>query len=602
VRAHIVHSVHAVHVVHLVKTISPNLALTSGKTEGMINLLGFAAAITLLLAVGGTFLSAQCLKTGPQVLTFYSDVDDTEQPYAIYLPGRFDPQKRYPLVISLHGAGSNHRLNLRRVFGKSNAPGENDVEASRYFPEWRAVDYIVASPYARGTMGYQGVAEKDVLDVLADVKKRFPVDENRIYLTGLSMGGGGTLWMALTRPDIWAAIAPVCPAPPSGTDRLAPNALHLPVRIFHGDADPVVRPEGVREWVKRLQHLDTKVEYTEYSGVGHNSWENAYQDGQIFEWFGRFRRNPHPERVRFVTDRFKYNTAFWVQLDELTPGTWAMIDARFTADNRIEVTTADLEGFTLNTAGHPRFSPNRPVEVRIDGSWLEVVPAERLSFRRGGGGWLAEKRTPAANAKKPGAEGPMSEVIASRHIYVYGTADNPPAAEVQARMRQALEAAEWSVDRGPFWGRVMVFPRVVADRDVRPSDLETANLVLFGTRETNRLVAQFGDRLPLHLSKDAQDYGLVYIFPMGNHYVLVSSGLPWWHTAGQGGAPAVPGRPPSPFVNQVPAFGLMEMEDYLLFQGSRDNPIASGRFDNNWRLPQKEAEKIKASGAVLLRH
>jgi hypothetical protein len=414
------------------------------------------------------------------------------------------------------------------------------------------------------------------------------------------MGGGGTLWIGLTRPDIWAAIAPVCPAPPQGTEKLALNALNLPVHIFHGDADPVVRKEGVREWVRQLKELDTRVEYTEYPGVAHNSWENAYANAQIFDWFGRFQRNPYPDRVRFVSDRLKYNSAYWVRLTGLTPGRPASIDARFTADNQIEITTADLESFDLDLAGHPRFSNNRPVRVTLDGRQLEA-PADQLSFRREGDRWLAGKSAPSLGGKRPGAEGPMSEVIAARHIYVYGTADNPTAPEMQARVQQALRAAEWSVDRGPFWGRVMVFPRVVADRDVRPSDLESANLVLFGTRETNRLIAQFAGRLPLHLNQDAKDYGLVYVFPMDKHYVLISSGLPWWHTAPTVGGSGVPGRPASPFVNQVPAFGLMELEDYLLFEGSRDNPVASGRFDNNWRLAPAEAEKIKASGSVLLR-
>ena len=124
----------------------------------------------------GPLAVAQKLPAGPQVLTFFSDVDDSEQPYALYLPKNFDPSRKYPLVMMLHGGGSNHRLALRRVFGKSNATGESDAEATRYFPEWADVDYIVASPLARGTMAYQGIAERDVLAVLADVKKRFPID------------------------------------------------------------------------------------------------------------------------------------------------------------------------------------------------------------------------------------------------------------------------------------------------------------------------------------------------------------------------------------------------------------------------------------------
>ena len=95
-------------------------------------------------------------------------------------------------------------------------------------------------------MGYQGIAEKDVYDVLAGVKTPLPIDEDRVYLTGLSMGGGGTLWLGLTRPDIWAAIAPVCPAPAQGLEELAPNALNLPVHLFHGDEDRAVPVEVSR--------------------------------------------------------------------------------------------------------------------------------------------------------------------------------------------------------------------------------------------------------------------------------------------------------------------------------------------------------------------
>ena len=306
---------------------------------------------------------AQTLKAGPQVLTFFSDVDDSEQPYALYLPKNFDSAKKYPLVVSLHGAGSNHRLNLRRVFGKSNQNGENDVEATRYFPEWRDVEYIVASPLARGTMGYQGIAEKDVYDVLDDVKKRFPIDDDRVYLTGLSMGGGGTLWLGLTRPDVWAAIAPVCPAPPEETRDLAQNALNLPVHIFQGGADPVVKPEGTREWVKNFEGLGTKVEYDEYPGVSHDSWVNAYKDEAIFDWFAKHRRDRKPDRVRFATTKYKYPSAYWVRIDELTPGTLAKIDAKFAAPNQLEISTTDLAAFTLQLAGHPKFMRKSTAET-----------------------------------------------------------------------------------------------------------------------------------------------------------------------------------------------------------------------------------------------
>jgi len=550
--------------------------------------------VTVMCMVLPAKLTAQRLESGPQVLTFFSDVDDTEQPYGLYLPPDYDPTNAYPLVISLHGAGSNHRLNLRRVFGQSNADDETDVEASRYFPAWEDVDYIVATPYARGTMGYQGVAEKDVMDVLADVKGRFPIDEDRVYLTGLSMGGGGTLWIGLTRPDLWAAIAPVCPAPPDGTSEFAPNALHVPVHIFQGGADPVVPPDGARRWVERFERLGTKVEYTEYPGVEHDSWVNAYADGQMFDWFDQFRRDPYPDRVRFVSDRYAYNTAYWVRLDALLPGRPAQIDAQFTATNRLEVTTDALDGFTLHLTGHPRFNPDQPVAVEIDGQRLQAPAEVSVSFSRRDGVWAPVAYAAAPGAKRPGREGPMREVISSRHIYVYGTAGSPTEEELAVRRERAERAAEWSVYRGPFWGRVMVFPRVAADREVRPSDLEDANLVLFGTPGTNTLIARYEDHLPMHLIEAAgADYGLVYVFPLGSSYVLVNEGRPWWDK------PEVSG-PGSPFADAVPATQLMDRQDYLLFNASDGYVVGEGRFTHSWRLLGRQAAQLQASGVVFV--
>ncbi|NUO84340.1 phospholipase, partial [candidate division KSB1 bacterium] len=452
--------------------------------------------------------------------------------------------------------------------------------------------------YARGTMGYQSIAEKDVYDMLADLKQRFPIDEDRIYLTGLSMGGGGTLWLGLSRPDIWAGLAPVCPAPPDGTEELAPNGLSIPMHFFHGGADPVVAPAGVRDWVKRLEELETKVEYTEYPGVAHNSWENAYKDEAVFKWFSQFRRNRYPERVRFVTSRYKYQSAYWVRIDELTPGVLAQIEAKFTAPNRIAITTSELGAFTLSLTGHPKFNASRPVETVVDGQTISTKSGGAFSFSIREGKWEAAKYETIAHAKRPGAEGPMSEVIAERHIYVYGTADNPSPEKWQARREQADQAANWSVDRGPFLRRVMVFPRVVADREVRPSDLATSNLVLFGTKETNSIIAKFSEQLPLHLNEGAAEYGLVYVFPSDGHYVLVNSGLPWWTMSA---APAANANSPRRRGFR-PLFGppgmLMDLQDYVLFQGSLENIIAEGRFDRNWRVPAAEAEKMKATGVV----
>ncbi len=560
-------------------------------------------ALTFVLLAAAAAAPAQTIKPGPQVLTFFSDVDDTDQPYAIYLPKDFNAKKKYPLVISLHGASSNHRLNLRRVFGRSNQDDESDVEATRYFPAWPDVDFIVASPLARGTMGYQGLAEKDVYDVLADVEARFPIDEDRVYLTGLSMGGGGTLWLGLSRPDIWAAIVPVCPAPPPETGDLALNALNVPIHFFQGGDDPVVKPEGTREWVRKLKEFGTAIEYTEYPGVKHNSWEDAYKDGAIFKWFGRFRRDRFPDRVRFATSRYKYDRAYWVAVDRLTPGTPAGIDAEFIATNALVITTSGLEAFSLDFKGHPKIKPGRPFTVQVDGVSFNRTAAETISFFKRNGVWTAGQAEPAAEAKTKGLEGPLGEALSGRHIYVYGTADNPSREELHARRETAAKAADWSSGRG----RLMVFPRVLADKDVRPSDFQSSNLILFGSRETNAVIARFADRLPLELKTPAEGYGLVYIFPIDGRYAVISSGLPWWMPPpGTPAAPvsgAAPANPPVRRLNFASgaALALNNFGDFLLFKDSPAAPLAEGRFDAEWKLSAADSEKLSASGVVMVK-
>jgi hypothetical protein len=112
-------------------------------------------------------------KTGLLVKAYRSEFDDTLQPYALHVPKDYDPKKRWPLLVTLHGATSNHLLNRRRVFGLGNRPGESDYEAIRNedvaFPE---VGFIVLAPYGRGEVAtYNGLAERDVLRAIADVKR-----------------------------------------------------------------------------------------------------------------------------------------------------------------------------------------------------------------------------------------------------------------------------------------------------------------------------------------------------------------------------------------------------------------------------------------------
>ncbi len=534
-------------------------------------------------ALIGGLLSArdgpEAVKTGAQLADFVSTVDQSLQPYALYVPGSFRPDERYPLVISLHSEESNHRLNLRQVFGAASRFGATDPENLRFFPVVRDPGFIVAAPLARGTMGYQGIAEQDVYDMLADVERRFPIDPDRVYLTGMSMGGAGALWLALTRPDVWAAVAPVCAAPLAGAERFAANARDLPIRLYHGDQDPIVPVESSRMWQRRLLDAGVPAEYVEYPGVRHNAWDVAYRNGAIFDWFAKFRRERFPAHVHFVTESYRYRSAYWVRIDGLTPGERASIDARRTG-SKIEVTTEGVDAFTL-TLDHPA------TLVTVDGAPVRARAAQELSFTRASGRWRSGLFKPSG--KRPEAEGPIAAAVEGRQIYVYGSLGAATAEELAARRKRAESAAEWSTYRS----RLNLLLPVKADSAVTGEDLANSNLILFGDAQTNSLIARLAPQLPLALSPGAADWGLLFIAPEGKHYVVVNSGLPWWTGADEahrGGDPFAPAQ-----YRLLSTFG-----DYILFKGSLAHVVVEGRFDRHWKVPAGAAEKLTAAGTVTV--
>jgi hypothetical protein len=209
-----------------------------------------------------------------------------------------------------------------------------------------------------------------------------------------------------------------------------------------------------------------------------------------------------------------------------------------------------------------------------------------LSFEKIGGRWRAGLRRAAG--KHAGAEGPMTAAVGGRQVYVYGTAGGPSADELGMRRKTAEQAAAWTEPGMPG-----VSLPVKADQEVTADELAHADLVLFGTRETNRLIARFAAAFPLELNPGAADYGLLFVAPEGGRYLLVSSGLPWWNARESerpGGWPFAP-----PQLRLLSTFG-----DYILFKGSLGNVVAEGRFDREWNLPPDAREKIAASGTVTI--
>jgi len=339
--------------------------------------------------------------TGVMVKAYRADWDGTLQPYALYVPHDYDARRPWPLIVALHGAFSDHRHNLRRVFGVDNRPGETDAEASRNELPLPYVPAIVVSPSGRGElMGWGGLGEEDAWRVLGDVRRAYNVDPDRISLTGLSMGGGGTWSIGLRHPETFAALAPVCAFTDARRlirpedaflydlkllDAMSPlpiaeNAAGMRVLIFHGSADPAVPVGDSRRMVERyraLGWLGKNVQYTEYPRVGHAAWVPAYKDGELLRTLASVRRDPgrrihvvsqpagrafaslvgksppreHPHIYVYGTNGPPESVSAARALAEALADWGPMVDARFPVKADSDVTAEDRARFHLVLVG-----------------------------------------------------------------------------------------------------------------------------------------------------------------------------------------------------------------------------------------------------------
>lgn len=195
-------------------------------------------------------------KQGDISKAYRSDVDQTLQPYRVFVPTAYDAKKPTPLVIGLHGMGGNESSLFTGYEGTLLREAERK-------------GFLVAAPKGRATTSmYRGTAEKDVLDVLAEVRRDYNVDPRRIYLMGHSMGGYGTWSVAMNHPDLFAALGPIAGGGnPSGMEKIK----HIPQFIVHGDNDPTVNVSQSRSMVEAGRKAGATIEYIEVKGGGHGN-------------------------------------------------------------------------------------------------------------------------------------------------------------------------------------------------------------------------------------------------------------------------------------------------------------------------------------------
>ena len=223
----------------------------------------------------------------------YKDANGRTLPYRLLKPKNYDTNQAYPLVLFLHGAGERGSDNISQLKNGAASLFAEDKARAKY------PCFAVAPQCPEGSSwaNFRNPGAGDLmepsrlsLDVIGALQKEFNIDPKRLYIGGLSMGAFGT-WDIITRyPDLFAAAFPICGY---GDESKAALVTHIPIWAFQGEKDPVVKAERMARMVDAVKKAGGNIQYTEYPGVKHNSWVNAFQEPKLLEWiFSQKRAQP----------------------------------------------------------------------------------------------------------------------------------------------------------------------------------------------------------------------------------------------------------------------------------------------------------------------
>lgn len=544
---------------------------------------------------------------------YRSRYDGNLQPFSVHVPKRYDRSRKWPLVIGMHGIGSGTHYTLRRVLGRDRdkeggEPGGKPLIRGN-MPRLPDYGVLTASAWGYHNSAFWYYGEDDVMRVIAEMKKAYNVDEDRVYLTGLSLGGLGTYHIGHHFPDAFGALGPLggfssvklyrqirnydkrwwesVLIEQRDATTYAENGKHTPMRVVHGKFDA---PRHATAMTDRYKKLGYTYEL-DIPDLGHDVWQHGYGEGKLIKWMKRHRRPANPDDVVLKTHSYRYTRAYWVEIgwidDYLKP---ALLEVSVNSKDRSRVSVlkaTNLRGFTLDLS-RPQLADG-PVTVSVAGNDIPVTRRDRVHFRRAdSGSWaVANSAAPPKGWKRPGVSGPVDDVMYEPHTFVVGTRD---AAQTDVNRRLVSEDRSYIRHRNhDIW-----FP-VKDDVDVTEDDLQTKHLVLYGNPKSNAVLARVlaAGKLPVQFEDDAivvdgqrfagEDVGIKLIYPSpfnAERSVVIVAGVTWRGTLLSRHLPR--------FVPDIMVYDHRLATDYFTRVLQGRGVLYGNFFNEDWTLPKPQ--------------
>ena len=528
--------------------------------------------------------------------------------YRFQLPKDYDKSKRYPVDIHLHCSGA---LVWRATWvdGRPSTDPKNVNLGQNNQAVWPN-EGIQISASGRGQGMYQGVAEAAVMEIVADIKKQFAVDEDRIVTGGDSMGGVGGFRVGTLHPDQFSAFRSL-----SGTQMipdktyfssnlLLENLCDIGTAFMDAGKDGFSKQTAVG--IAELKSLQQKYPgcypiHTVFDPEASHGGVSAPLCQETYKWMRTLKRDLWPKTVVYKTYCLRYDGAYWAHIDMVDePTAPARIEAQVQDGGKVRVAVENVQRFRLNLA-KDLVGAAADVAVSINGGEaIKAAAGGEAYFASVGGKWtLSKDRLPEGLVKTHGVSGPIADAFMENPVLmVFGTADGKDA-EKGNKIVDGIVRYFFGHREG-YLAMHTAFDRK-ADKDLSDSDIAEKNLVLVGTPKQNTVLARIVEKLPVKFLDDGVEVGgkayrdkgagLVMIYPNPlnpKRYVLL---MPEW-------VADTNGRSHGDVENTLYGFG-----DYVVGKlgnvGDRGSSviqvIGKGSFDSRWQVPAGAAS-VPAGG------
>ncbi len=515
---------------------------------------------------------------------FRSRTDGSVQPYALWLPREYTPEKKSALLVQLHGIAPKTLAGRRHTWQGMGTRDWIDTNAP----------VLVAHAFGRLNTFYQGMGEVDVLEVIDDVQRRFAVDPDRVFLMGHSMGGAGAYTVGLHYPDRFGSVTPIDAAmwvreekdhpdwmkPQTAmvnATTLFPNARNVPVYFKNAGAGIQKNSTPFTDGIVAQGGFSTA---ESFPGMPHHfAPQMSYSMFTSQAVLLPIKR--YPPELKFFTNTLRYHQVYWVTIDRLTRHNHEASVVATYDDGQpkqpprrpgaapkppparppsLQVTTANIEALTLRLAGAV-VPKDAKLPLKIDGTDVLNGPVPAVvHLSKAPGTWRVIEAPANKAGKRHGVQGPIGDAFNSRFLAVYGEGDRD------------LAIAELDAVRNPP-GRLVIHGDFLMKpaAKVTAEDVKSSNLILFGTPDSNAVLKRLAPKLPKPLIEAiGKDSGVVFIHPNPENparYVVV------WT------APVL----------SVPDNGLSAgfvlpvnlLPDYVIL--TKGKIVSAGHFDLDWK-------------------